>query len=288
MGWVQSAIDDVERVFSLGWVGSIIGIVGIAYAIFAYFRTRQRGIIKYTQSGERMLGLTTDGLPRDVTVQYCGNDIQRLTRTIIWLWNAGEKTFKGSDIPAHDHLRLEVKNGGSVLAATVLKQARDVCRFAVPLDAESPDKVLISFDFLDPKDGAVLEVLHTSEEIDIDVCGTVVGLPSGPKELGALPKLLDMPLKAVFVRALNLTRRTLPIAIIFAGLALAITGMFASSETRLLAEKVLPPPTKDLNRSFFIFAGFLYSLTGFFLLYLGRRRYPKSLHIDGLLRRNRN
>lgn len=191
MGWLQTVIDDAAGFFSLGWVGSIIGIVGLAGALLAYLWTRQRGIIAYTQSGERLLGLTADGLPRDVTVQYCGTDIQRLTRTIIWFWNAGERTFKGSDIVTHDHFRLEVKNGGSVLAATVLKQARDVCMIAVPLDTESPDKIFIKFDFLDPKDGAVLEILHTSDVIDVDVCGTVVGLPTGPKDLDLLPKLLN-------------------------------------------------------------------------------------------------
>ena len=244
MGWLQTVIDDAAGFFSLGWVGSMIGIVGLAGALLAYLWTRQRGIIKYTQSGERLLGLTADGLPRDVTVQYCGTDIQRLTRTIIWFWNAGEKTFKGSDIVTHDHFRLEVKNGGSVLAATVLKQARDVCMIAVPLDTESPDKILIKFDFLDPKDGAVLEVLHTSEVITVDVCGTVVGLPGGPKDLDVLPKLLNMRVPSIIERAANVFWRATPIVMIVLGLAMAITGIFASAETFLVAEKALPPPSR--------------------------------------------
>ncbi len=51
MGWLQTVIDDAAGFFSLGWVGSIIGIVGLAVALLAYLWTRQRGIIKYTQSG---------------------------------------------------------------------------------------------------------------------------------------------------------------------------------------------------------------------------------------------
>ena len=152
---------------------------------------------------------------------------------------------------------------------------------AVPLDTESPDKILIKFDFLDPKDGAVLEVLHTSEVITVDVCGTVVGLPGGAKEIGFTIRVRDGRVPSIIVRAA-------PITAMVGGLALAMTGIFASAETFLVAEKIVPSPSRNFSRAPLIVLGFLYTIPGFAFLYFGRRRYPKSLYIDGLSRRNRN
>lgn len=79
-----------------------------------------------------------------------------------------------------------------------------------------------------------------------------------------------------------------PIVIIVIGLVVAMTWIFTPAETLLEAEKALPPPSLNDKRTQFIFTGFLYTIPGFLMLYSRRRRYPKSLHIDGLPKRNRN
>lgn len=94
MNWIDKALD----LLAPGWVGSIIGLLGIAAAFVTYILTRQRSRVAYRYAGERLLGLTSDGLPADITVQYRGQSIPRLTRTLVVFWNGGEKTILAQDL----------------------------------------------------------------------------------------------------------------------------------------------------------------------------------------------
>ena len=182
MHWLKEVLEFLAP----GWVGSIIGLVGIVAASATYVLTRQRTCLAYRYVGERLLGLSTDGLPADISVQYCGQEIQRLTRTLVVFWNAGEKTILAADIVEADPLRLKLQDGGSVLAATVLKVGRAVCQVETKLILSRPNEVDLGFAFLDSGDGAVIEILHTSEKRHPEFLGTIRGLPSGFHNLGRI------------------------------------------------------------------------------------------------------
>ncbi|MBT2789183.1 hypothetical protein [Paraburkholderia strydomiana] len=179
---LKSALD----LLAPGWVGSIIGILGVVAAVITYFLTRQRSRFAYRTSGERLLGLTTEGLPPDITVQYRGQEIPRLTRTLVVFWNDGEKSVSGEDVVGSDPLRLRFADDARVLAATVLKQARNVCQVQARHNLAEPTDVEITFAFLDKNDGAVVEVLHTGKEREAAFLGTIKGLPKGLHDLGRL------------------------------------------------------------------------------------------------------
>lgn len=269
MNWLKDAVD----LLALGWVGSIIGLVGIAIAALTYFLTRQRGLLAYRYAGDRLLGLASDGLPADITVQYQGRDIQKLTRSLFVFWNAGERTVLGEDIVSSDPLRLKIRDDGVVLAATVLKQTRTVSGVTATLDAAKPDETTIGFAFLDSGDGAVVEVLHTSEKRYLEVLGTVRGLPHGIQDLGRIAGTRHLRRSIPFPSS----PRRLGWIVTAIGAVMSIVGLFfpwqALGETRassLSADLVL------------VGVGAMYAILGLCLIFLTRRRYPKSLHLDGL------
>ena len=152
MHWINTILE----LLSPGWVGTIVGLLGLMAAVVTYLLTRPRTRLAYCYTGKRLLGLTTDGLPEGITVHYRGQDIPRLTRTLVVLWNVGEKTILGDDIVAADPLRLKLRGDGRVLAATVLKTKRDVCEIKVLPNASCPSETYIRFAFLDAGDGAVI------------------------------------------------------------------------------------------------------------------------------------
>jgi hypothetical protein len=51
----------------------------------------------------------------------------------------------------------------------------------------NPNCVLLSFDFFDRNDGAILDILHTSSELTPKISGVVRGLPDGVLDWGAPP-----------------------------------------------------------------------------------------------------
>jgi len=270
MQWLKDALE----LLAPGWVGSIIGLAGIAAAALTYVLTRQRTRFAYRYAGERLLGLSTDGLPADLTVQFRGQAIQRLTRTLIVFWNAGEKTILAEDIVRSDPLRLKFRDDGRVLAATVLKQARAVTQVEATFDPLQPNEVGLRFAFLDSGDGAVIEVLHTSERRYAEFLGTVRGLPNGLHDLGRITgRQYDM-------RRFPLPRspRKLGWLVAALGVLIAGAGLVIPWESLGKANAADAVPIGLVIAG----AGALYAFLGLTLIFLTRRGYPKALHVDEL------
>ena len=170
------------RFLSQGWIGTIAGIAGLTLAVFFHLRSRKSSIIAIQSKDVSMIGGGAV-FPDEVEVRYRGTPVPRLTSSIVWIWNAGNKTVKGSEIVAHDPLRLRF--GGEILAVRIRKVTREVLRItANTSEEEEMGMVCWDFEFLDPGDGGVLEVLHSGSTEAPKSTGTIIGLPKGPQYLG--------------------------------------------------------------------------------------------------------
>src|SRR5438477_8505394 len=116
--WSDSAHQVLEAL-APGWVGSLIGIVGIVAAITTYFLTRRRKLLAYRTRGMRLLGAVEAGLPNEVTVQYRGRNVPRLTRSFLIVWNAGEVTISGREVVGTDPLKIDLGDEAEILSASV-------------------------------------------------------------------------------------------------------------------------------------------------------------------------
>ncbi|TLG77015.1 hypothetical protein [Methylocystis sp. B8] len=195
-GWVDNikkgwgvVIDNL----SPGWVGSLIGIIGILIGLIFYFRSRQRARLVCQKSALRLLGHKHIELPSEISVNFRGREIPRLARAALVIWNDGEKTISGDEIVSHDPLRIEVDQYGEVLSAVVVKSTRKVISACVEPVTNPCNRAIIKFEFLDPGDGFVCEVLHTAEKKLPYLNGTIKGIPKGILVLGdfvVFPKTL--------------------------------------------------------------------------------------------------
>ena len=267
MAWFDSNLSFLAP----GWVGSLIGLLGLIGCIATYFLTRQRTCLVFAHTGERLLGLSSGGLPAGISVQYLEEDIPRLTRSVLIFWNSGEKTISREDIAEADPLRFSIGNDGEVLSTTILKSTRDVSNINIKPDPAIPNHVQLDFSFLDPGDGAVVEILHTSKESEPNFLGTVRGLPKGIKNVGKTTT-------ATYRNQKN--RKILPLIfstwiIFLMGIASITIGIFGSSEA---IDVFLYLGLKGNNMA--IFMGVVYAFSGGFLIYISRRKYPKSLQLD--------
>ena len=166
----------MQEFLSQGWVGTIVGIVGITLAVFFYWRSQIVGVITLQSHDVSMIGdsaVFTDG----VEVRYRGTPVPRITSSTVWMWNAGRKTVEGSKIVTHDPLQLRFD--GEILNVRIRKVTRDVLRFTAHASEEASRMVHWGFDFLDPGDGCVFEVFHTGSAKVPECTGTIIGLPKG-------------------------------------------------------------------------------------------------------------
>jgi len=264
-------VDDALRVLGLGWLGSLLGIGGLVVGFLFYIWSRKRTRMDYVHLGEHLLGSTTDSLPPEIVVQYNGTSIPRLTKTVLVVWNSGENTVVGQDIVSRDPLRFRVGKDGKILSISIQKTSRAVNDFNIRQAFDDPlNEAQFGFDFLDPKDGAVIEILHTSTNRKPSIVGTMRGLPQGFRNSGQFTspkprgKKKAGPLSALVRVVLS------PAFFLLAGFLYAI---YTSG----------PEPLTD-NRAFNTTMGGMFGFAAMWALnyFTTRRRYPKSLNLETL------
>jgi hypothetical protein len=163
-----------------GWAGVVISLLVGAVIGYVYMRlSRERVQLLYRFVDTELVETKSD--PTDpIQILFEDRPVPRVNKTVLYVWNAGRKTGEGSNVLARDPLRIAIPGDGHVLRARVLEVTRDVNN--VTVQVPSDNQATIAFDFLDPGDGAAIEVIHTGAADERRLEGTLKGIPEGPKE----------------------------------------------------------------------------------------------------------
>ncbi|ROQ49640.1 hypothetical protein EDF85_2423 [Pseudomonas putida] len=249
MSWFDSTLSFL----SPGWVGSIIGLLGLISVPIVYFLTRQRTSLSYAYLGEHLLGSASDALPSGISVHYHGTNIPRLTKSVIVLWNTGENTISGDDLVGLDPLRFHVGYDGAILSVMILKSTRVVNGFWVQTPTmEAPNESVMGFGFLGSGDGVVVEILHTSAKRHAEIRGTLRGLPKGLKSVGRITRSRSLKRNRptrFFRMILSSISTWVPLV---GGGAMMLIGLLANPET---VSTVLTPSLEKTNTPVIIMGG---------------------------------
>lgn len=139
----------------LGIIGVLLGIVALPAGVYLGRRNRQVPDLRYAIDHDEIIApddwLFTDGL----SLRFQGENVARLCRTYVAIWNKRGDTVRGSDIVDSDLLRVVLDESDDVLSARVVAASRKQIEARVDRKAAT-----ITFDFLDQGDGFVVEVLH--------------------------------------------------------------------------------------------------------------------------------
>jgi hypothetical protein len=163
--------------------GNFLGLAGLFFAGYTWRRPRTGKALSYVYDSNLLLGHKGADLPPEINVSYAGVNIPRLSRATVALWNSGHASISGSAIVADDPLRIHLCPEGQVLSARVVSQTRpNIIKVAISRAADGTFPV--TFSFLDTKDSAVIEILHTAEEGRPHLVGTIQDLPDGPTNRG--------------------------------------------------------------------------------------------------------
>lgn len=238
-------LEGLQRLLSHGWMGSLIGLSSILIAIVIYLRSRHHPHIAYEiqsirllrsavnpsgkESKAKSISIYRGGLPEGVEVFCHGVKVNQLVRSTIILWNSGNQTFRKADLVDSDPLRVEIPSG-RILSSRITSVTRSVNAFNVLIQESNPSLASISFDYMDPRDGATIELVHTSEANPI-LLGTIRGLPRGPRAVEISSS--DNPLGAI---TMALSQRTLaPYVLGAAVVTLALAAVAAYMADSLVA-----------------------------------------------------
>jgi hypothetical protein len=255
------------------WIGPSIGLIGILIGYILNRRSRIGPRLVYQQQALRLLGSASPILPEEVEIYFKNQKVPLIARSRVVLWNSGTQTIRSADIVSDDPIRVVVSQESQVLQARVIASTRPVVKFHVRLQPCVSNSVVCEFDFLDPDDGAIIEILHTDEANYPNILGTIRGMPRGLRDWGG-----RVPYVEVF-------RMQIPHNV-NVGLALLIYLFLAGPSFILLGSRPewLTPFWQPDFITMLRVVGVLYGTTmivmGIWLCWRLRHRLPKKLQID--------
>ena len=270
----------LKALFSQCWVGTligiIIGIIGVTISFFLHKASQIGPRLVYQVHALRLIEKERKVLSEEVDIRFKDKSVSRLTKTYIVLWNSGKAMISGENIVEDDPLRLEISENAEVLQARTLKVTREANKFTVKIKPRSPNEVICNFDYLDPGDGAVIELLHTDEKLYPEVQGTIRGLPRGVLNWGRI-----FPSGSRFYLFSFKNYRTALFSMLFIGVIMLTGGtveFLYPHQQSLFAD----PFNRWISRWFFMIFGLIYTFFPSLALWATRRRFPKSLAIKDI------
>lgn len=250
------------------WGGIPLGvsILGIALAIFFYLRGRRVARLSLQRSDVTVLGQPGAAFTNALEIRFEGNLVPRVTSSRLVIWNSGKTTIRRNDLVGADPLRLQVGGDGEILRASIVGATRAVNKFEVGVSSGNVDRALLTFDFLDPADGVTIDVVHSGGRADLEISGTVIGIPSGIRQYRELrTSLPSTTYPRLFVRVA-------PWVVVVVGLVMIGIGITGSDHAI----------GKQLGISNgwwgFVIGGAVYMAPGVWMLWQRRRRYPATLN----------
>lgn len=246
---IRDALERTLGFLNQGWVGVVIGVL---VSLYFYRKADRRARLTYSALGIPIVqGSHAELLAADIEVSYRGKVIPRVSVATVTIWNTGNATLEGAAIADADPLRIR-SLGGEILAATIVRWTN--LANAVKLVEPEGGEVRVNFDYLDPKDGVTVRVVHTSMEPAPSLGGSMKGI-----KIEALPFSIEVftssRIERVFSGVVNLLPVLILVMVFAGGREFASDGervamgavallMLAISVTSWARRNPLTPPAK--------------------------------------------
>jgi len=163
-------------------IGGILSLIGIALAIASYFWRRSKVLLNFTKR-ETYLAVkrAKSPLKGDLEIYFKGRPVPFVSSTVFIVWNAGNTLLRDSDIAQTDRLRFELPNGTDLLSHSIWKVSRTVNNVQLrPNVVNDTCCIEITFDFLEPNEGFICDIVHTARRDEIRMAGTILGSRQSP------------------------------------------------------------------------------------------------------------
>ncbi len=176
------SLDDIKHILNQNWIGTMVGFVGIVVGLIVAYSFKARSRIA-TQINTLQIVGHNSVLPKDIEFLFRGNKVPNVTMSRIAIWNMGNTIIKGDQIVDSDPLRIITSDDSTILDVQILARTRQVNAFVCIAEQQKCNEVECRFDYLDPDDGALIQLIHTGND-KVEVRGTLRGIPKGVSVVG--------------------------------------------------------------------------------------------------------
>ena len=253
--------------------------IGLYFAWIAYYRLRKRQKLQYQTAAIQYFDEDDYALPSEAAMTFRGESVARLAKARLIVWNGGTDVLRGDDIVKHDPLTIRLQSPGKILSHSIVGTPNKGNLVRADVRPGSQGEILLTYDYLNPGDGAVIQVLHDSKQRAPVLAGAAKGLSDGPQSLGTVA--LDdfkAPKRRRLRRNLLLMIFALGIMALFLGIIRTIPVLLNDYSWIPSAIAWLFDENEDLYQTtMLIILGLAYTSLPTYRFVTGRHRYPKSL-----------
>ena len=158
---------------------ALVGILGVIFSILQGFLTarwsKSRRLLAYATRTFRILRRPLRNLA-GLSIIYNASPVDSLSLTRIAVWNAGNESLRRNDIPQTGQPIIYAPDGVNVFEADIIEATSDANDVKLGPVYEPITGYAVDFEFLDPGDGVMVEVIHDgNKSTDIRIHGEIIG-----------------------------------------------------------------------------------------------------------------
>lgn len=152
------------------WSGWVFGVLGFIVSVWAYFETRQNGVVSYTAVSRLIFEQPPDFATRLIFPEAGFESDTRVQQTIVTIWNSGNISVRETDVRVP--LRITVNSSAPVISTKIAG-----VRSAVPqnfsISDQDPKGLSVKWRIFDPGMAVHIAVLHGGHEEGVGLSGSL-------------------------------------------------------------------------------------------------------------------
>ncbi|WOD40034.1 hypothetical protein [Nodosilinea sp. E11] len=161
-------INQLLELLNQGWVGSLLGIIGLIATFLTIENSQKRKALAYDIKTVHLIKDFQYQI-NELKILYKDKEIKNLSVSLILIWNDGKEVIRKSDLAEGDPIRLCLYHGEFIDKA-LLSHSEE--RNQIKMRLKSSNELLLSFEYLSRGDKAVIQVFHSGLT---DLKGSIIG-----------------------------------------------------------------------------------------------------------------
>jgi len=159
------------------FIALLFTFVGLPLAIVLYRRSKREKLPRFGYESRTLVEGISSALS-GLKVVFLGTSQDRITVTRFYFWNAGEEPIRRADLVKSAPIRIDGPSTARILVATTVYKTDPAANFSVIqcIDSSPQQHLEIEFDYLDHRDGGVIQIVHTGpSSANFQVSGKIIG-----------------------------------------------------------------------------------------------------------------
>lgn len=151
---------------------AVLAVASFIYAIYCQRVNKERKELTYANKSNILIEYNKSTINK-LSIKYDNKEISGLCISRIAIWNSGNRVINSNDIANGKEFSISMNDGNQILDSTLVFSSEDTNKFRIKKINNNSIKIL--FDYIEPKHGAIIQIIHTGTKRNIDYSVKIKG-----------------------------------------------------------------------------------------------------------------